>query len=187
MFILQCETLGLEPESVILSTALLYFDETKPWELNKDPEATCFVKFSFKNQTDGYNRTYDIATVKWWKQQPKSIQKVNVLASKEDVSVFDGIKKLENHVKQYSNSTKEIVWTRGYIHSVCLDSLFREVNKSPLFSHYQYRDIRTAIDMTKETSNNGYCQTSEYVINMNNRHNPELNVIQDAAMLLFGV
>jgi len=187
MFCLQCETLGLSPSSVILSVGLFYFDEDDPDTFNTDPEKTLYVKFSAKDQLKKYNRTYEKSTGLWWKTQSHIVQEYSLLETKRDVSVELGILLLKNHVAKYSKSNQEIVWTRGYIHSTCLDSLFKSAQSPPLFKHYQYRDIRTAIDMTKDTADNGFCKVPNHQINIDDRHIPHYNVVQDAEMLLFGV
>lgn len=182
MFCYQCATLGLEPTSVILAVGLVHFNEN-----TKDMDVLCNVNFQFGDQVDNYHRTYEKETVNFWKNQPKEIRDMITPRAEYVRTVKDGIRDLRDCVKQYSMEEKEIVWTRGSIHQVCLDSLFKAAGEPPLFRHYLYRDIRTAIDLTKDTAKNGYCEVPGYELNKEKRYIPSFNVIQEVKMLLFGV
>lgn len=186
MFVIQCETLGFESSSVILSVGLQYFDETNLDSRYLNPEQNVFVKFSVKHQVEKYSRTINKSAFEWWKTQPEKVKKTSFVHSSEDKSVLTGIDILSNHVKDFSKTKKEIFWSRGYLTPMCINSLFVSADRYPLVNYNLWRDIRTAIDMTKNTSEDGYCTVPNFPINKENRHIPYLSVNDDAVMLLFG-
>lgn len=185
MFCVQAETLGVDSDSVILSVGLGYFDETDP-ELY-DRGTTIIVKFDVKDQIKNYGRTTNPDTIFWWKSQSDSVKNHSLRPSSEDLSVSSGIEKLNDYIQKRAKNNKEIIWSRGYITPVCLNSLFQSAGNRAFVRYDLWRDIRTAIDMTKETSDNGYCSIPNCEINKNNRHIPHYNVGDDISMLLLGV
>lgn len=185
MFCVQAESLGVKSDSVILSVGVGYFDETNPESYDRG--RNMLVKFDVKDQIKNYSRKTNPDTISWWKSQSEEVKNHSLMPTSNDLSVMDGIDELKEYVKKYSKNNKEIIWSRGYFTPVCLNSLFESAGQYPFIKYNSWRDIRTAIDMTKETANGGYCDVPNYEINKNNRHIPHYNVHSDIMMLLFGV
>ena len=187
MFVLDIETLGVESTSVILSLAIVHFDETEQYTFDELVKKTCFVKFDASDQIKTYKRTVDKGTIDWWKTQDQDIRKLSVSPSEIDVSAEKGIKTVKEYIRENSTNNKEICWIRGTIDQTCTESLCRAMGVPPLFEYYQFRDIRTALDLIKETTKRGYCKIPDFDIKNVDKHNPIHDVSLDVMMLIYGV
>lgn len=186
IFILDIETLGVESTSVVLSAAMLYFDEKEEHTFDQLLDKCCFVKFDANDQIKNYKRTIDKGTVEWWKEQTAATRKLSVSPSDSDVSAEKGIKLFKEYIRDNSKEKKEVCWIRGTIDQTCMESLCRSLNVQPLFEYYQFRDIRTALDLIKETTKRGYCNIPGFDYSKVSKHNPIHDVSLDVMMLLYG-
>lgn len=187
MFCLDCETLGVDSDSAVLSIALIHFDENKKYTFQKLVENSCFVKFDVQEQIRGYKRTIDKETVEWWKKQSKVAKDYSLTPSGNDISLLEGIEILQKYVKEHSSVEKEVVWIRGSLDQFVLDHLFKSAGKEVLFAYSQYLDMRTAIYLLKETNNGGYCPVPGLDMNSVYKHLPDHDCALDIMMLLDGV
>lgn len=186
MFALDIETLNKRENSVVLSLAVLHFDETVQYTYQELLDRTCFVKFNLKEQVEKYHRTTDKETIEWWKKQCDFAKQKSLIPSRIDVSLVDGLNTAKEYVKKYSKG-EEIVWTRGSLDQFALDSICDDVKSDYLFNYSQYRDFRTAIDLLKETSKRGYCNVPNFNREQVIKHDPVHDVAYDAMMLMYGV
>lgn len=186
MFCLDIETTGTESDAAVLSVALVYFDETKQYTFEQLIDNSCFVKFNLKEQIKNYKRTVEKETLDWWKKQCKIAQEISLMPSDNDVTVKEGIKILRQYAKDNSVNEKELIWTRGSLDQIVLDSLFRSAGEEHLFKYSHYRDMRTAIDLLKETSKGGYCEVLDLDMNKVFKHTPVHDCALDVMMLLYG-
>lgn len=195
MYFLDIETLGVSSETVILSVALLYFDEKvegHTWESLYD--STYFVKLSVRDQVENYNRVVDKDTIAWWKNQGDLTREKSFTPKKSDLSAKEGISQLQQYVRDKSKfPKKELVWVRGSIDQVALDSLFKAVvGQERLFPFWNYRDIRTFVDFNTETGARGYAEIDpeRYPGTWNKdivvKHNPIDDVVLDCLQLIYG-
>jgi len=193
MFILDTETLGMDSSSVILSIALLHFDETKDNTLESLCENTLFLKLLAKEQINEYNRIVDKSTIEWWNKQCDLAKDFSFKPKKSDITVKEAITCLRNYISKYSKDPdKEICWIRGTLDQMVLDSLFNVVNEKKLFYYSNYRDVRTFLAFNTETGMKGYAEidpelypgtwNKEDVI----KHNPVYDVAYDALQILYG-
>jgi hypothetical protein len=101
------ETLGTAPGSLILSIGAVKFDPAKPSSECLGEEFYCVVSQSSCLQVE---LTIDPATEEWWKRQ--SIAARQVLTDSEDeavaISLFDALLKLANFI-----SPNDRVWSNG--------------------------------------------------------------------------
>ena len=185
MYILDIETLDTESTAIVLSSAILYFDTENKFSFEEYLEKTCFVKFDVKEQK-AIGRSVSADTVDWWKKQSKDVQQISLLPSENDISVEMGIKKLQQYIRDNSKEKEELVWIRGSLDQCCMDSLCRSVNMERLFPYWAYRDVRTFIDFTKETSKKGYCKIPNFDFSKVKKHDPIHDVCLDALMILEG-
>jgi hypothetical protein len=192
MYFFDIETLGISSESVILSAAILYVDVNKPnHTIESLRDDTLFVKFKVKEQVEQYKRTTDKSTIAWWTTQCDNIKKLSYYPSKEDVSVTQGITYLRNFIKSFNvYPEKDLIWTRGNLDSVVMDSLCRASNESLLMPYWAYRCTRTFICTQATISNKGYCdidlkQYPTFDRNKLTKHSPIDDIILDALMVLY--
>lgn len=187
MYCFDIETGGLESDSVIFSAAIVWFDETKQYTYEDLIESCCFVKFDVKEQVEKYNRKFEKDTLAWWKRQCKMVKDVSVVPYETDLSAEDGVNVLKDYIKTHSRGV-EMVWTRGNLDQILIDSLCRASLKTDLLFKYSwYRDLRTGIDLLKETSKSGYCEVPNFDGNKVYKHNPIHDVAYDVMMLLYGI
>lgn len=185
MFCFDIETLSNKETAAVLSIAILHFDEKKTYSYEDLLEQTLFVKFNAKEQIEKYKRTYDKETIDWWKKQCEIVRNVSFVPSPNDVSLFEGVGIVKDYIKNYSIG-EEIVWTRGSLDQFAIDSLCVSAGLPCLFNYVQYRDMRTAIDLLKETSKRGYCKVPGFDFNKVYKHDPVHDVASDVMMLLYG-
>lgn len=176
----------MESTSVVLSAAMLYFDEKEKYNFDQLVDNCCFVKFDANDQIKKYKRTVDKGTIEWWKNQPTETKKLSVSPSANDVSAEKGIKIFKEYIRDNSKEKKEVCWIRGTIDQTCMESLCRALGTPPLFEYYQFRDIRTALDLIKDTTKRGYCKIPGFDYSKIVKHDPVHDVSLDVMMLLYG-
>lgn len=193
MYIFDLETLGTESTSVILSAAILYVDTNKPKHtIESLREDTLFVKFKVKEQVEVYSRVVDKTTVAWWNKQCDIVKGISFFPSKSDILAVDGITQIKDFIASKSvDRLKELIWIRGSLDSMAIDSLCRAAGQELIMPFYNYRDIRTFICTNSEKANRGYCDIDlslypEYDKEKIMKHNPIDDIVLDALMLLYG-
>lgn len=191
MFMFDIETLGIESTSVILSAAITHFDfgdrdMPSGKERYQDFYArSLFVKFNAKEQIEKYGRTITKSTLEWWSKQSELARQMSLDPSKNDVSCSDGISLLRNYVSKYGG-TNQIIWARGSLDQVAIDSLCRVMNVDTLVMYNQWRDVRTAIDLLASDAKNGYCSIDKFNPDIwVNKHDPRADCALDIMMLLY--
>jgi 3' exoribonuclease, RNase T-like len=157
MLAFDIESLGHNENSVVLSMAFTYFETDKKYTIDELRDNTSFVKFDIKEQKIN-GRTIDPDTVAWWKKQCEIVQKKSLFPSKDDVSVLEGLGVARKFISEKTNNKEDYIFVRGNLDNFLIDSLCNDYGVPVLFNFWQVLDFRTAIIMTKETSNkNGYC------------------------------
>ena len=187
MFVLDIETLSTESDAVVLSAALVYFNTKDKYDFNGLLDSCVFVKFDAMEQKTKYKRSVETSTVNWWKEQSKESKEMSLFPNKSDLSAKTGIGVLVDYINKNKQEKQEICWIRGTLDQVCMDSLCKDVKVPFLFPYYVYRDVRTALDMTKETCVRGYCKIQGFDSCVVNKHDPRHDVCFDALQLLYGV
>ena len=195
MFILDIESTSTESTTVILSVAIVYFNEKKgdhTWEsLMND---AFFVKISAKDQIENYKRTISKSALEWWAKQCKEARDISYTPKKSDLSAKDAIAALRGYVKLYTKNPKnEFCWTRGNLDQLALDSFFYSVGEeNSLFPFWCYRDVRTFIDFNTETGARGYATIDPekypgiWDKSVVVKHSPRDDVCYDILQILYG-
>lgn len=194
-FCFDVESLGVESTSVVLSAAIVKFD-IDPKDLPKTVDLDSYyetlltsalmVKFDVAEQTKKYKRTMEKETIDWWNKQGSLIKKASFTPSDYDDSVESGILKLRNYITMFGGA-KNIIWVRGSLDQMCIDSLAKSAGLQPIAPYHSYRDIRTAIDLLADSpSINGYCELKyEFNKDLVHKHHPVHDVAYDSLMLTF--
>lgn len=186
MFCYDIETISDRENAVVLSAALVWFDDTATYTYEELLNKVCFVKFDAKEQLQKYGRKANKETIDWWKKQAELVRNVSLTPYPEDVTAEEGVGILKDYIKKMSVGD-EIVWTRGSLDQVVSDSLCKDsLNTAPLFNYAAYRDMRTAIDLLKNTAKWGYCGIPGFDKNKVYKHDPRHDVVYDIFMLLYG-
>jgi len=188
------ETLDIDSTAVVLSAAITHFNFDEDW--NESPEVifyellerTAFVKFDVSEQVTKFKRTISNSTLEWWAKQPKLAKMKSFNPSAEfDVSVEDGFSKLREYIKE-NGGEEQIFWARGSLDQLAIDSLAIAAEIEPIAKYYNWRDVRTAIDLTKESGGKGYCQIPNFKQDHHvYKHDPIHDCAFDVLMLLKGL
>jgi hypothetical protein len=183
MFVADIESLDVESTCVILSVAIVDFDENSTFESLL--ENTLFVKFDAKEQISKYKRTVSKSTLDWWAKQSDYAKDMSLKPSKDDLPVIEGINKLRMYLEKDPNP-KKIIWTRGTLDSMALESLCRAADIPALIRYNENQDVRTAINLLSPVAFNGYCEVDYPGFDKSKvkKHCPINDVCYDAMMLL---
>ena len=187
MFVFDVETLGVDSNAVVLSAALIHFDPEKTPSYQDMLDDACFVKFKAKDQIARLNRSVNIDTLEWWKNQHEYVRQVSFDPSGDDVTAEDGITILHNYMNKYPNADKQTMWARGSLDQIVIDHMARQVGMQVITGYNMWRDVRTAVDMLYGTSN-GYCDVThpEFKRHEVIKHHPVHDCALDAMQLMYG-
>lgn len=189
MFVFDVETLGKDSSSVILSMACIYFnpEEKKSYQELKD--SAFFVKLDVEDQMKRLHRTTKKSTMEWWAKQCENVRNKSFRPSVEDVTAEEALESMRTWSQQFHNHDKCIVWARGNLDQLVLDSLEEQLEVKPVFYFSRWRDVRTAVDLIVGASD-GYCKVDypgfDPALHVT-KHNPIDDCAYDAMMLMYGV
>ncbi len=192
MFFLDIETLGVESTAAILSIAIIYVPDAEPRPAVELMSDYIFVKFDVKDQISRFKRTVDMGTVEWWKKQSKIARDKSYERNPElDLTSEDALDRIDAWVKKHTDYSNELVWIRGTLDQMAVDSLYSALKRKPPFNYNVYRDMRTAVDLLYPNSKGGYVEVDSSVCVEFDQyqlvpHDPLHDVTRDAAMLLYG-
>lgn len=181
MYLFDIETLGTESTSVVLSASIIEFDATKKYTYDELLSSAVFVKFNVKEQVQTYKRTIEKGALEWWKKQTEYVQSISLKPDSTDLSAIQGIQIIKDHI-----SPNEKIWARGSLDQMVIDSLCRNAGIESISEYNNWRDVRTAIDLMKDTANNGYCDVPNFNRQDVIKHHPSHDCAYDIMMLLYG-
>jgi hypothetical protein len=184
MFAIKVETLDTQYTGVILAVAMVYFDPDKEFSIKDLTSSATLVKFNVKDQIQNYKRTTARSVISYWKEQPEHIKKLVFNPSPDDLLIKQAFEKISEYVNSHSN-WQDIFWSKGYFSPVMFNA-FSKVMDTHYIPYNNVRDIRTAIDLTKDTAKNGKCETSVDISELDYK-NPIQACITDIMMLKYGV
>ena len=186
MFVFDIETLSIESSAVILTAAMVYFDDGMSYD--EIVEKSIFVKFNAKEQISNYKRTVSKSTLKWWSKQSSIARDLSFNPTPNDVSAIDGIELFRDYLK-IDPSPKKIIWARGGLDQMTFESLCNATDTKTIVHYNQWRDVRTAVDLLATTSDDGYCDINHPTFSVQKvlKHHPVHDCAYDAMMLLYPI
>ncbi len=101
-----------------------------------------------------------------------------------DSHLVDGLLKIKEYVD--SHEGEKIVWVRGTLDQITFNSLCKSAGISPIFPFKNYMEVRTAINLLKETAKNGHCSIPNFDMSLVKLHDPRHDCSRDIMMLLYG-
>ena len=184
------ETLAVESTAVILSAAIAHFDFSPSEDLNEEFGSlvgrSLYVKLDSKIQAQQYNRAVDKSTLEWWAKQGEFVRDLCFKPSKQDLNPMVAMQALREYINKHSNGERNIIWTRGSLDQMVTDSLCKAIGIDTLAHYSDWRDVRTAVDLLAESSNNGYCQLSRpFNRDLAVKHIPTHDIALDILMLKY--
>ena len=187
MFMFDVETMDTESTAVILSLAIVQFEPSEKPTYQELLDKTLFIKLDAKEQIKVFKRSINKDTIEWWAKQHEYARSISVTPSANDVSSLEAVETLKRYINMYPNGSTQAFWARGALDSMAIDSLCRNLDIDPITSYYNWRDVRTAIDLLYGTTN-GYCDVDhpEFNRDLVIKHHPSHDVCLDVMMLLYG-
>lgn len=132
------ETLGLRPTSIIIQMGVAAFDLDE-----KKIGKTMKMKFNIQEQL--LTRTIDELTLKWWSKQDKELRKELIDENISSNSVKNIIPILNTFINE--NMSKNFkIWSRGHLEPTLIDSLIYQFKQKSKISYSRWRDIRTKVE-----------------------------------------
>jgi len=184
MYMFDIETLDTESTAVVLSAAILFFEQGDDYEtlLNK----TLFVKLDSRIQIEDYERTVSKSTLDFWKTMHPAIRAASFDPSDSDLHPKQAIEKLYEYIHNHGDA---LIWARGSLDQMVIDSLALKLDMDRIMPYNKWRDVRTGVECLCSTANNGYCEVNHPTFKRHNviKHNPIHDCALDAMMLMYGV
>jgi hypothetical protein len=185
-YMFDIETLGIDSTCVILSAAIIHFEQEEELDMDMLRERALFVKFNIQEQVEELKRSTTKSTIDWWKEQPEYARKKSLPAKASDVDTVDGIEKLRAYINKHQPDPKKItIWARGSLDQMAIDSLARAAGLEHIAPYYVWRDVRTAVDIVYG-STNGYCKVPSVPRDTVLKHDPVDDCALDIMMLCRG-
>lgn len=128
-FMVDLETLGLTPDSVVLSIGATEFG----WADTNNPERRFYAELDVNKQP---TRKIDPKTLAWWSMQP-NMPTGHILAE-------TAIRLFHDYLVSRSENQSIVLWSRGTDFDIpLLYSLYAEAGIDPPWKYYNVRDLRT--------------------------------------------
>jgi len=189
MFVFDVETLGKDSSSVILSMACLYFNPEEKKSYQELIDSAFFVKLDAEDQMLRLKRTSKRSTIEWWSKQCDNARNKSFRPSVIDVTAEEAVESLRTWSTQFPKHDTCVVWARGNLDQLVLDSLEEQLEVKPVFYFSRWRDVRTAIDFIIGSSS-GYAKVDypgfDPALHVT-KHNPVDDCAYDAMQLMYGV
>lgn len=152
-FIIDLETLGSRPDSIVVDISVVVFDSDPTIVQTFDELCNAGRRFKLNLQSQKGVRSTMATTIAWWKEQDEAAKK-NLKASPEDLTVEEAIPQLLDYLKKSGvNTWKSQGWCRGMSFDFpILVDMIRQTFKTDItddlepVKFWAQRDIRTAIE-----------------------------------------
>lgn len=131
------ETLGTNPDTVILTIGVVLFDPCATGIIDRIE-----LRPTIEDQTDVYNRTINDSTVEWWsKQSAEAIEEA--MGDRDRISFRECMESLQQFCWK-----AEKVWSNGSVFDIIVaESAFRDLGIDPPWKFWEIRDCRTIYDL----------------------------------------
>ena len=181
-FVFDFETMAQDPDAVVLSCALTFFDnEMKSFQEYVDQ--TYYWKFDIEHQIKDYKRSINQQTLDWWDKQDSDVKKSQFEPTDQDVSLVDFIVQMKQALTDNGVNNQSLGYVRGQsfdfpILSDIVKQVMGEIDSfkiNPAFypiPFWQQRDIRSYIAGLLMSPESTKCPVPKGVLNGFEHHNP---------------
>lgn len=150
---LDLETVGILPNSVVLSIGCLPFSFEEPKSFDEYLEDGFFCKLDVEDQIRNYGRKIDKDTLDWWKQQSPEAR-VSLKPSKTDIPLAEALRGLDAFIRSCKLSDESWFWSRGNLFDFGkIESMCNNVGMPMPHNPFMERDVRTMVDCFAGTTN----------------------------------
>lgn len=152
-FIIDFETLGNKPDSVVVDLSVLVFDPDPNVMQSLDELISNGCRFKLSISSQKGVRTTNASTIKWWREQSAEAR-ANLAPSEEDVTIEEATHAVLDFLKKSKvDQWKSQGWCRGmsFDFPIFVDMIRQtfgtvETEKYEPIKFWAQRDIRTAIE-----------------------------------------
>lgn len=181
-FVFDFETMAQDPDAVVLSCALTFFDnEMKSFQEYVDQ--TYYWKFDIEHQIKDYKRSINQQTLDWWDKQDSDVKKSQFEPTDQDVSLVDFIVQMKQAMTDNGVNNKSLGYVRGQsfdfpILTHIVKQVMGEIDSfkiNPAFypiPFWQQRDIRSYIAGLLMSPESTKCPVTKGVLDGFEHHNP---------------
>ena len=139
---IDLETLGVEPDSVIITLGAIKFD---PYS-DSEPHSGLYMRCDIEEQSEKYGRSIDDNTLAWWTKQDQKIQD-EAFGDHEDRVNMDTLTKAIN---KFCVGVDQL-WCQGPLFDYAiLQNLYKNIGKPCPWNFWQIRDSRTLFSLLPE-------------------------------------
>ena len=136
---IDLETLGVEPDSVIITLGAIKFD---PYT-DEDPHSGLYLRCDIEEQSEKYHRTIDENTLEWWGKQKPEIRDEAFGEHEDRVNM----EQLTKAINKFCVGVDQL-WCQGPLFDYAiLQNLYKGVGKPCPWNFWQIRDSRTLFAM----------------------------------------
>jgi hypothetical protein len=135
---IDLETLGVEPNSVVMTLGAIKFN---PFS-DEEPHSPLYLRGDVQEQSDKLGRSIDENTLAWWSKQSQQIQD-EAFGDHDRVTTDDLTKQLNKWCVGL-----DYIWCQGPTFDfVILQDLYKNIGKPVPWNYWQIRDSRTLFAM----------------------------------------
>ena len=128
---IDLETLGVNPDSVVLTVGAIKFDPFSDTE----PHTPLYLRCDIEEQSEKLGRSIDDNTMEWWSKQSKEIQN-EAFGDHERVQSDNLTKQLNKWCVGL-----DYIWCQGPTFDfVILQDLYKNIGKPTPWNYWQIRD-----------------------------------------------
>ena len=175
IFILDCESLGVADNSIVLSIGMTYFDEGESPTFDDLLERGYYTKCERKEQKAA-GRIAEADTLAWWEDQGSEAREV--LSNKDVLPFKRWSREFKEWLEDHECDDHSTIMSRGLIDERFVNTCFLSFNKPRIFNYWQFRDTRTALDLLCGTSEGPRCDLDGFI-----KHNALHDAAADALRL----
>lgn len=150
-FVFDTETLGVEPDAVVLAVAIVpfYFERLDPFEILLRNGRHWKLKIASQIER---GRKIENETFQWWQKQDEDVRKI-LLPDPKDTPPNIALKEMGEFLLQCGYSKKQsYLWSRGNLFDFGkIESLYRTYKIPVPWNSFMQRDIRTYVDIMTGT------------------------------------
>lgn len=155
---IDIETLGKKPDTVVLSIGCVPFTLENHTYFSELVKQGIHIKFDAKEQIKNYHRTVNKDTTDWWKKQSEKSRSITLEPSKNDCDITTGLYNLNKFIEtiDYSFKNSYVFSRRSHFDFSILNNIYESAYLSTPWNDWMIRDSVTFIDIFAGTNTGKY-------------------------------
>lgn len=175
LWVLDCESLGICDNAVILSIGMTYFSIGEECSFQDLIQRGFYVKCDRKEQAEK-GLKIEKETVSWWEDQGDEAREV--LSNKDTVKFKYWSKDFASYLMDNEFKNDSIIMSRHLIDERWVNNLFLAFKGERIFNYWCFRDTATALDLLTGNPTGFYVDLPGFI-----KHNALHDVAADGMKL----